>query len=278
VSATKKPTHARTRLDRRASQRSSLETKARSTDVLEEAKRIVRVAEDNRVTLRLIGGLAIRFHCHGPHSTHLREYHDIDVFGFGKEHKGIYSVFQKLGYSPNEMYNSLYGGARLQFIHRESRRDVEVFLDKFRMGHTLDFRQRLKLDDLTIPVTDLLLTKLQVVQFAEKDAKDIVAVLEDHELGHNDDRETLNLDYIVQLCSRDWGLHKTITNNIATINELIRQEASGLTAGKELVERLNAIRNALMTGKKGVRWTIRSLIGERVRWYREVETGQGEAY
>ena len=255
-----------------------MDTSARGRGSPEEAQRIVRAAEDNRVTLRLIGGLAIRFHCHGPHSAHLREYHDIDVFGLGKERRGIYSVFQKLGYSSNEEYNLLYGDTRLQFIHREGRRSVEVFLDKFRMGHTLDFRRRLRLDDLTIPITDLLLTKLQVVQFAEKDAKDIVAVLEDHELGHNDDRETLNLDYIVQLCSRDWGLHKTITNNIATINELIRQEASGLTAGKELVERLNAIRNALMTGKKGVRWTIRSLIGERVRWYREVETGQGEAW
>lgn len=253
-------------------------TNARGTDAADEAKTIVRVAEDNRVTLRLIGGLAIRFHCHGQHSTHLREYHDIDVFGLRKEYKGIYSVFQKLGYSPNEEYNLLYGDARLQFVHREGRRNVEVFLDKFRMGHTLDFRQRLQLDDVTIPITDLLLTKLQVVQFAEKDAKDIVAILEDHELGHNDDRETLNLDYIVQSCSRDWGLYKTITNNIATINKLIGQEASGLTAGKELVERLSAIRNALMTGKKGVRWIFRSLIGERVRWYREVETGQGEAY
>lgn len=256
----------------------SLHTNARDRGSPEEAQRIVRVAEDNHVTLRLIGGLAIRFHCHGPHSTHLREYHDIDVFGFGKERKGIYSVFQKLGYSPNEEYNLLYGDTRLQFIHREDRKSVEVFLDKFRMGHTLDFRQRLKLDDLTIPITDLLLTKLQVVQFAEKDAKDIVAVLEDHELGHNDDRETLNLDYIVQLCSRDWGLYKTIMNNIATINDMTGQEASGLTAGKELVERLNAIRNALMTGKKKVRWILRSLIGERVRWYGEVETGQGEVY
>lgn len=156
--------------------------------------------------------------------------------------------------------------------------EVEVFLDKFRMGHTLDFRQRIQLDDLTIPITDLLLTKLQVVQFAQNDAKDIVAILEDHELGHNDDRETLNLDYIVQSCSQDWGLYRTITNNIATINEMIGQQASGLTTGKELVERLAAIRNALMTGKKGVRWRLRSLIGERVRWYREVETGQGEAY
>jgi hypothetical protein len=255
-----------------------LETNARATDAPEEAKKIVKVAEDNRVTLRLIGGLAIRFHCHGQHSTHLREYHDIDVFGLRKEYRGIHSVFQQLGYSPNEEYNLLCGDTRLQFIDRESRMEVEVFLDKFRMGHTLDFRRRIQLDDLTIPITDLLLTKLQVVQFAEKDAKDIVAILEDHELRHNDDRETLNLDYIVRLCSQDWGLYRTITNNIATINESIGQEASGLATGKELVERLAVIRNALMTGKKGVRWRLRSLIGERVRWYREVETGQGEAY
>lgn len=255
-----------------------MKTNARDVDAVEEAEKIVRVAEDNRVTLRLIGGLAIRFHCHGQHSTHLREYHDIDVFGLRKEYGGILSVFQRLGYSPNAEYNLLYGDTRLQFIHQVSRREVEVFLDKFRMGHTLDFRRRLQLDDLTIPITDLLLTKLQVVQFAEKDARDIIAISEDHELGHSDERETLNLDYVVRLCSKDWGLYTTITRNIVTINELIAQEASGLAAGKDLVKRLGAIRDALMAGKKGLRWRFRSLIGERVRWYREVETGQGEVH
>jgi hypothetical protein len=60
---------------------------------LEEAKRIVRSAGDCGVTLRLIGGLAIRFHCHGLHSTHLREYHDIDLFGLGKQRRGIFTIF-----------------------------------------------------------------------------------------------------------------------------------------------------------------------------------------
>jgi len=59
---------------------------------------------------------------------------------------------------------------------------VDVFLDKFRMEQSLDFRQRLRLDDVTIPITDLLLTKLQIVELNEKDLKDIVAILEDHEL------------------------------------------------------------------------------------------------
>jgi len=200
------------------------------------------------------------------------------MFGLGKEHKGIHSVFQRLGYSPNKEYNLLYGDTRLQFIHEKSGKNVDVFLDKFRMGHTLDFRQRLRLDDLTIPISDLLLTKLQVVRFEQKDAKDIVAIVEDHELGHKDGRETLNLDYIAELCSRDWGLYKTISVNLERMNQSLSDRASGLPGDDELPRKLTAIRDSLVTKKKSLRWTTRSLIGERVAWYREVETGQGEVY
>ena len=91
----------------------SLETQTSRADLLEEAKRIVKAAEDKQATLRLIGGLGIRFHCHGEHSAHLREYHDIDLFGLEKESKVIFSVFEELGYSPNTKYNILYGESRL---------------------------------------------------------------------------------------------------------------------------------------------------------------------
>jgi hypothetical protein len=74
-----------------------IERKWNRLDSLEEAERIVRSAEDDGVTLRLIGGLAIRFHCHGLHSAHLREYHDIDVFGLRKQRGGILAVFEKPG-------------------------------------------------------------------------------------------------------------------------------------------------------------------------------------
>ena len=87
---------------------------------MDEAKRIIDTADKNGVILRLIGGLAARYHCHGPHSEHLRDYHDIDVFGLSKENKKISNVFQKLGYSPNRRYNILYGAKRLQFIDQES--------------------------------------------------------------------------------------------------------------------------------------------------------------
>ena len=249
-------------------------------DPLEEAKRIVGVADKNGVTLRLIGGLAIRFHCHGLHSAHLREYHDVDVFGLAKEQKGIRGVFEELGYVPNVRFNSNYGDERLQFLGPEHAKNVDVFLDRFRMEHTLDFRERLRLDELTIPITDLLLTKLQIDRSDAKDANDIVAILEDHELGHSDERETINVDYMADLCSRDWGLFKSITSSLENVKQIIEEGISVQCIGMEASDferKLDTILGALISRKKDLRWKIRGRVGEKVKWYKEVEEGLGEA-
>ena len=48
-----------------------------------------------------------------------------------------------------------------------------------------------------------------------------MAILEDHDFEHSDGEETLNLDYMADLCSRDWGLYKTVTNNLQVIGQFI---------------------------------------------------------
>ncbi len=250
---------------------------SRDTNSTSEAERIVTTANNRRVTLRLIGGLAIRFHCHGPHSEHLRAYHDIDVFGITRELKGIYAVFEELGYSPNYWYNSKSGARRLQFIREGSSDHVDVFLDKFRMDHTLEFRTRLHMDSLTIPITDLLLTKLQITKLDPKDLKDMMAILEDHETGHSDDRESLNVDYIAKLCSRDWGLHKTIADNLVKIIKFVQEEALQMQDKPTLLDKLKTIQESIKTKNKTLMWRLRDVVGERVRWYDVIETGEGEA-
>lgn len=86
-------------------------------------------------------------------TLHRRSYQDIDLFGLAKHSKKLFSVFKKLGYLPNEKFNALYGETRLEFIGAEDHKNVDLFLDEFRMQHVLDFRERLQLDDLTVPVT-----------------------------------------------------------------------------------------------------------------------------
>jgi hypothetical protein len=99
-----------------------------------------------------------------------------------KDYNGIHSVLKELEYSTNVEFNLNHGHDRLQFISNGHMKRVDVFLDKFRTDHVLDFRQRIRLDDLTISITYLLSIKLQIVKLGPKDAKDIVAILEDHDL------------------------------------------------------------------------------------------------
>jgi peroxiredoxin (alkyl hydroperoxide reductase subunit C) len=247
---------------------------AERLDPLQEAERIVRAGEENGVVLRLIGGLAIRSHCHGRHSAHLRDHHDIDMFGLRREYRGIESVFSKAGYSPNKDLNRLHGERRLQFLGSGRVKNIDVFLDKFMMQHTLDFRRRIRLDDLTIPITDLLLTKLQMEGRIEaKDAKDIVAILEDHDLGHSDDKETLNLDYMASLCGREWGLFETVLGNLRRVRQFIEDDLYVQCVGmeaNELTRRVDAILDSLILKRKSARWKARAMLGRRLKWYRQV--------
>jgi hypothetical protein len=211
----------------------------------------------------------------------LRKFHDIDVFGLANQKKSIRSIFEKLGYPPNVAFNSTpWAGRRLQFIKSGHAKNVDVFLDEFKMEHTLNLKQRIQLDDLTISITDLLLTKLQIgVKLEPKDSQDIVAILEDHELGRSDDKETVNLDYIADLCSRDWGLYKSLTTSLQKIRQFIEDDLAVQCIGmeaNELVMKVDAIRDSLISRKKSVRWKARSLLGERIQWYDDVEPGADE--
>jgi len=47
---------------------------------------------------------------------------------------------------------------------------------------------------------------------------------------------------------------------------------------KELVSKLETIQNDIKMKKKKLRWKLRSVIGEKAKWYKEVEIGEGEMY
>ena len=208
-------------------------------------------------------------HCHGRHSAHLRHYHDIDLFGLRRDYKNVLSVFKEFGYSHNVEFNFYHGEERLQFVAKERAGNVDVFLDKFVMDHTLDFRSRIRLDDFTIPITDLLMTKLQMEKREGKDMQDIVAILEDHDLGHSDHKEALNVDHMADVCSEDWGLCKTVSGSLQNVVRAVEDDVTVQCVGMEaakLTDKINVIRDSISSRKKALRWNARDVLGERIRW------------
>ena len=122
-------------------------------------------------------------------------------------------VFQSEGYEPHVAFNALHGGERLLFFDNDHGRQVDLFV-----GCLLDVSQipldgRLEVDPVSIPLAELLLTKLQVVELNEKDVRDALALLHDHRVA-DADGESVNGARVAELCAADWGLWRTITQNL----------------------------------------------------------------
>jgi hypothetical protein len=142
------------------------------------------------------------------------------------------------------------------------------------MCHTIDLRDRLALEPETLPLADLLLQKLQIVEINRKDLLDITALLAEHDLGA-EAPEHIDLGYIARLLADDWGFWHTVTENVGRADAFARQLEMEPSAQARVVDRLQRLRGALEDHPKTRRWRLRARIGTKKKWYQDV--GEGTA-
>ncbi len=241
----------------------------------DEAKRIIDHARGQGVQLRLMGGLAVRMHCTSL-SFCERPYSDIDLIGLGSKSEKIHVLFEEIGYVEDKEFNALHGGQRLKFEDHVNNRHVEVFLDKFRMDQTLDFRGRLDIDPYTISLSDLFITKAQVVKMDEKDFHDLFSLFRDHKVGIDDREGVINARYVSQLCAHDWGLYHTVLRNLERIPEFYDHFKLDKTERESMDRRIWILKLMIIETNKGPIWKARDRLGERLPYYEEVEHVGGD--
>ena len=240
-------------------------------DPVQEASRIHAGAHKGGLTLRVTGGVAVAMRCPSSLLPPLaRTYGDIDLVAPLKESRKLIDLFAALGYQPDIAFNALHGARRLFFWDPVNSRQVDVFLDVFEMCHKLDLTARLRLQGETISLADLLLSKLQVVETNDKDLKDILALLVDHPLSH--DESGVNVSYISALAATDWGLWRT-TTMITERAEHYSQSLEGFTQRDRVHNQVAQLLQALERVTKSTRWKLRARLGDRVRWYELPEEG-----
>lgn len=167
---------------------------------------------------------------------------------------------------PHKAFNTLHGHHRLYFVDPLHARHVDVILDRLRMCHTFDLRERVEAPGLTLPPADLLLGKLQIVGINAKDLLDALALLCDVLVGHGRDHE-IEMDYVARLAAADWGLYRTLQLNMGRLRESAEQV--GLERGlRDAVRRsLDFLWAAVEAHPKPLPWRLRAAVGDRVRWY-----------
>src|SRR5918995_2419370 len=196
-------------------------TSSTRSNVVEEALRTTEQAERDGTTLRLLGGVAIRLRAEdGLHPAFEREYADLDwIVPKGKSSEAQ-KFFDSIGYTPHVRFNAIHGRERLLFFDEQNDRQVDVLVGSFRMSHQIPFGKRLALEPVTVPLAELLLTKLQIVELNEKDVRDAFALLHDHSVEETDG-DAINGAQIAKLCASDWGLWRTFTANLSDLEEHI---------------------------------------------------------
>src|SRR5580692_1851756 len=146
-----------------------------ASDALPEAIFLVRGAADAGHRLKILGGLGVRVLC-PDFPPRLRAGQDIDLACLGKTRRKVADHLEAAGCEPDRRFNNLNGDRQMYFT-APSGRPVDVMVNQLSMCHTLDFRPSFGSAAQTLDAVDVLLSKLQIVELNEKDARDTLHLL-----------------------------------------------------------------------------------------------------
>jgi len=239
-----------------------------------EVWRITEAARQGGLMLRLLGSLAFQVHCpqYGFLQAKLgRAYTDIDFAGYGKQAKVISEMLAGLGYTEDREIFVLTEGSRAIFENLANSIHVDVFYEKLDFCHVIRWNGRLEADWPTIPMAEMLLEKMQIVKINEKDLIDTIMLLLEHPLGDSD-AETINLSQTARLCAADWGLWRTTTMNLEKVKQIAQTYPQLSAADKATVtQKVDAVLARLEAEPKPLAWKLRARVGDRIKWYKDVD-------
>ncbi len=238
---------------------------------------IYRESKQRKIDLRLIGSIAVRARC--PQYSKIispsRRYKDIDFFALGQERAKVKKLFSDLNFEIDKALQLALEETRYAFFQRDSQMRVDVFFDELDFCHRLDLRNRLSVEErATIPLADLLLTKLQIVNLEEKDIEDICVLLLEYPLGATD-VDCINMQYISKLLAHDWGFWFTVDQNLDKLDSGVQKEfENGSNLPTTIRYHVETLREQIRMEQKTWRWVMRAKIGTRLKWYRTVDESQ----
>jgi hypothetical protein len=233
-------------------------------NALDAATQIIDIAEARGVRLRLLGGLAFKKLC--PSSLqprYYRENKDIDMMGRRKDSREIVKIMETLDYKPRDVFNKLNMGQRLIYYDMPNKRRVDLFLDEFIMCHKFNFKESILAGTYTLPITQLLMTKLQVVEKTDKEYLDMMVAFRDHDVTNA--KGGILGNEIADLSSKDWGLYTTFHKSLEAI--LGRVDALAGEDKGVIVPRVQKLMAMMEAEPKSLGWRMRARIGEKAKWY-----------
>ena len=211
-------------------------------DPLDEALRVVHLADERKLLVRLMGGMAIRAHAPEWPARTRRVEVDLDFATRSRDRSAFYELLADEGYTPDKRHNALFGGTQAYFVDVPRNRPVDV------------------LDALVLLAEHPLGTN-----DGAPDSR--------HGLG------AINVPRILSFTSNDWGWWRTVTGNLHTLDQYLAADLTpedlDLNNGRTILfqpaAQIADLRTAIDEAPKSTRWRLRAKVGERASWYQDPE-------
>jgi hypothetical protein len=239
--------------------------------IIDSAKGLVEKANQKGLILRILGAVAFRIYCpkFGGLLRESRVITDIDFMAYNRQVNRVESFMVEEGYERRFPSIASIAVNRRIFFDKKNGVNIDIFFDKLQMCHNIDFRGRLETDSPTIPLAELLLEKLQIVQLNEKDVKDVIVLLREHETAGND---SIDVGCIARILSNDWGFYYTATKNLKEIRSLLKHYKYLVETDGDLIEsKIDKMLETIEREPKSLGWNLRAKVGTRKTWYNKVE-------
>ncbi len=239
------------------------------SNVRDQATAAIDTARERGIPLRLLGGMAVQV-LTPDFPPRTRDDQDMDFASTDRDKSGLLSLFDDLGYVGDKRFNTLHGHRQMYFRTPDGTRAVDVIMNKLMMCHELVFKDRIDRMPYTLDVTDLLLTKLQVVEQNEKDVHDVCYLLAAFPVAAGDEPGQIGEARVADVLGSDWGWWRTVTGNLERVAELLSTTLSGLVpagAPYDPVVQARSLRQYADDCSKSMKWKVRAKVGDRSRWY-----------
>jgi hypothetical protein len=235
-------------------------------DIVAEGERLCGMGEQQGVPIRLLGGVAVRLKAPEIPASLDRSYKDIDLATTKKGAGPADKLLKDAGYEPHVSFNAMHARERGLYFDTGNDRQVDLFIHSFRMCHEITLGDRLDVEDRTVPLAELMLTKLQIIELNEKDIRDTVLLFHGHPIADRDDG-AVNGAQIAGMCASDWGLWRTITANLERCRGHVGDYELPDADRERIQGRFDELLQRIEDEPKSRGWKLRARVGERKRWY-----------
>lgn len=81
----------------------------------------------------------------------------------------------------------------------------------------------------------------------------------------------VNLALVARVCAKDWGWWRTLTMNLAKVEQMAASYgALGDQEKRRIADQIDAALVRIEREPKSMGWKMRAKIGDRKKWYRDV--------